>query len=170
MPQGPWLSPLAWRILVDNEPRSNTAGQVKAFHCPRRHARPRQHRPRTRGDGGARPRPPPARSDSSPGVADHLHQGCVQRVLRDHLPLQQDAHALGLHPRHRVVVVPEQREAHHGHAVVHGLEDAVQASVAQEGFDAGVPWAGRQGGGAAQGAACGRRGFQADPGWGYYMA
>lgn len=75
----------------------------------------------------------------SPGVTDDLHQGRVQLGLCQRLPLQQEAHALGLHAGHRVVVVAEERDAHHGDAVVHGLEDAVEAAVAEEGPGMGVP-------------------------------
>lgn len=77
----------------------------------------------------------PELAGRSPGVVDHLHQGLMKLRLRDRLPLQHDPHALGLHPGHRVVMVPEEGDAHNRDAVVHGLEDAVQASVAQEGLD-----------------------------------
>lgn len=53
-------------------------------------------------------------------------------------PVQHDSHPFSCHAGHGVVVVPKQRNAHHRNAVVHGLVDAVQATVAQEGPCVGV--------------------------------
>ena len=68
----------------------------------------------------------------------------AQLLLRHALPVQHEAHALGRHARHGVVVVAKQGHAHHRHAVVHGLVDAVQAAVAQEGPRVGVACRGQQ--------------------------
>lgn len=68
-----------------------------------------------------------------PAVCEDAGQGPVEVVLCHVLPVQHDAHAFGLHAGHAVIVVPKEGYAHHRHAVIHGLVDAVEATVAQEG-------------------------------------
>lgn len=69
-----------------------------------------------------------------PGVGDDAGQGLVQLVLRHVLPVQHDAHAFGLHAGHAVVVVAKEGNTYHWHTMIHGLVDAIEAAVAQEGF------------------------------------
>lgn len=73
-----------------------------------------------------------------PAVRDDAGQGLVQLILSHVLPVQHDAHAFGLDAGHAVVVVTEEGHAYHWHAVIHGLIDAIEAPVAQEGSDVGV--------------------------------
>lgn len=67
-----------------------------------------------------------------PAVRDDVKHGCVKILLAHFLPLQHDAHAFGLHSCHGVVMIAEEGHSNDGHAMVHGLVDAVQAAVAQE--------------------------------------
>lgn len=52
--------------------------------------------------------------------------------------MQHDAHTFSCHSGHGVVVVPKQRNTHHWNAMIHGLIDAVQATMTQEGPGVGM--------------------------------
>lgn len=52
--------------------------------------------------------------------------------------MQHDAHTFSCHSGHGVIVVPEQRNTHHWNAVIHGLIDAVQATMTQKGPGVGM--------------------------------
>lgn len=67
-----------------------------------------------------------------PAVCDDIKHGCVKILLAHFLPLQHDAHAFGLDSCHGVIVIAEEGHSDDGHAVVHGLVDAVQTAVTQE--------------------------------------
>lgn len=73
-----------------------------------------------------------------PAVRDDAGQGLVELVLAHVLPVQHDAHAFGLYTGHAVVVVTEEGHTYHWHTVIHGLVDAIEAPVAQEGFNVRV--------------------------------
>ena len=73
-----------------------------------------------------------------PAVVDDTDECGVEILLRHALPVQHDPHALGRHACHGVIVVTEQGHPHHGHSMVHGLIDAVQPAVAEEGPSVGV--------------------------------
>ena len=72
------------------------------------------------------------------GIVDDLHGGVVDGVLGQRADVQAHAGPLGLDPDAVVRLVGENRDAHHGHAVVDALVDAVQAAVGDESPNVGV--------------------------------
>lgn len=70
---------------------------------------------------------------SIPLICDDAGQGCVQVVFTHVFPVQHDPHPFSRDSSHGVIMVPKQRNTNHWHTVVHGLIDAVQAAVTQEG-------------------------------------
>lgn len=68
-----------------------------------------------------------------PFVCNDINHGSIKVILTHSFPLKHYAHAFGLNSCHGVIVISKQRNTHHGHTVIHGLIDAVQAPVAQEG-------------------------------------
>lgn len=73
-----------------------------------------------------------------PLIWDDAAQGRVEVFLTHGFPVQHDAHTFSCHSGHGVVVVPEQRNTHHWNAVIHGLIDAVQATMTQKGPGVGM--------------------------------